>query len=281
MITHSRSIQTSIIVKTQLSYSNLCVDSTAVDLRCRRKCNLRVKHKCECIKNGGKLLHLLDLARSPKSTVIDWTDLNHCACSFIKQQLRGGSHILANVCIHKCDNFFSGQTERCHVFIPVFVECLATSGLVIYDSCRSTQLSYFPSQHTVWRFVLNCKTSKYWCITHAFDCFMQKEPLDVASLLWCPGLPVSALTFSIFLAWLLIFVLCTCKNCVCVMLQLRKETHYIQPLYIIQSIYSTALNVYVLVLWYPTDSQCTVNAIWHFSYTKRKGGSAVYRWCQW
>lgn len=217
MITHSRSIQTSIIVKTQLSYSNLCVDSTAVDLRCRRKCNLRVKHKCECIKNGGKLLHLLDLARSPKSTVIDWTNLNHCACSFIKQQLRGGSHILANVCIHKCDNFFSGQTERCHVFIPVFVECLATSDLVIYDSCRSTQLSYFPSQHTVWRIVLNCKTSKYWCITHAFDCFMQKKPLDVASLLWYPRLPVSALISPYFWPgyWFLrcahakiVFVLC-------------------------------------------------------------------------
>lgn len=51
------------------------------------------------------------------------------------------------------------------------------------------------------------------------------------------------------------------------MLQLRTETHYIQPFYIIQNIYSTALNVYFLVLLYPTDSQCIVNAIWHFSYT--------------
>lgn len=67
---------------------------------------------------------------------------------WLSNQQRRGSNILANVCIPKCDNFTSGQTERCHVFVPVFVECLATSGLVIYDSCRSTGLNYFPSQQS-------------------------------------------------------------------------------------------------------------------------------------
>lgn len=68
-----------------------------------------------------------------KASAKCWTLLNHCACSLTNMLQRRWSHILANVCIPKCDNFTSGQTERCHVFVPVFVECLATSGLVIYD----------------------------------------------------------------------------------------------------------------------------------------------------